>query len=72
MNNIEELNRRIISVRFSNLEELEIKNEHIRSHFNAELAESVRQHRNMNGLMTKFQLLRNFVRTRKYVRTVFA
>lgn len=69
MNDIEELNRRIISARFP-MDEREMKNEHVHSRFNAELAESVRQHRSMNGVITKFQLLRNYVRTKKFVRTV--
>lgn len=69
MHDIEELNRRIISARFP-LEEKELKNEQIHSRFNAELAEDVRQHRSINGTITKFQLLRNYLRTRKFIRTV--
>ena len=68
---IEEQNQMIIRSRFP-LERPLVKSENsIRSAVNEELVISVKQHRLMNGMCSKIQLLRSFIRTRPYIRTTF-
>lgn len=67
---IEEQNRMIILSRFP-LERPQIPNAAIGKGVNEELATSVREHRKENGISSKYQLLRNFIRTRPYVKTTF-
>lgn len=35
-----------------------------------EMVENVRKHRMINGITSKFSLMRNFLKTKKYVRTI--
>jgi hypothetical protein len=68
--NIEEMNQEIIRSNFSfNLikEEYEVAV----SKVNHQLVEDIKVHRNINGLTSKFRILRNFLKTKKFVKTTY-
>ncbi len=68
--NIEEMNQEIIRSNFSfNImkEEYEVAV----SKVNPQLIEDVKVHRHINGLTSKFRILRNFLKTKKFVKTTY-
>jgi hypothetical protein len=65
---IDEQNEIIIKSMFgSNLKTANYDNANLRIH--EEMLESVRNHRKVNGLTSKITILRNFLKTRKFVKT---
>lgn len=66
---IDEQNEIIIKSMFgSNLRTLSHENANLRIH--EEMMESVRNHRKIHGLTPKFSIFRNFLKTKKFVKTI--
>lgn len=68
--NIEEMNEQIIKSKTSfNLtrEDYDIAV----SKINHQLIEDIKIHRNINGLTSKIRIIRNFLKTKQFVRTTF-
>lgn len=65
---IEELNEMYIKVNFIDTDRKQV-NDVPKRKVNEELLIAVQEHRKVNGITTKFSLLRNFVRTRKFIKT---
>lgn len=67
---IEEQNEMIIRSRFPVDRPITKSDHRIGKGVNQELAASIIEHRKHNGLSSKIQLIRNFVRTRPFIRTI--
>lgn len=69
---IDEQNEMIIRSRFggSYVRVLNCDN-NLPPRLNLELLESVKDHRRINGLTSKIAIIRNYLKTKKYVRTTF-
>ena len=69
---IDEQNEIIINARFGlNKISLENYEKITEMRLHDEMVENVRNHRRINGITSKFSLLRNFLKTKKYVKTIY-
>lgn len=69
---IDEQNELIIKSRFGG-SDIRVYNydNNLPPRLNLELVESVKDHRRINGLTSKISILRNYIKTKKFVRTTF-
>ena len=71
MKNIEEINNHIIRSQFGFRTETSVSYEIDKPRVNHKLLADVKEHRMINGLTSKFTILRNFLKTRKFVKTTY-
>lgn len=68
---IDELNSMIIKANFVDNRVQQV-NDTINSRINEELLIAVQQHRRVNGLISNFSILKNFLKTKMFVKTISA
>lgn len=68
-NTIDELNAMIIKANFVENRRQQV-NDFAHSRINEDLVNAVQEHRRVNGLISNFSIMKNYLRTKFFIRTI--